>query len=145
MLPRYGAWKAKMPVQRGGRPAGPGARASPVDAAVLSIWDFPKGLVEVGEDPLHTALREVREETTLDDLHFPWGHVFIETGPYSRGKIARYYLAKTHRENVAILPNPETGIPEHVEYRWFSPRDALRVAGPRVRLVVDWALGQVHK
>jgi len=110
-----------------------------------SIWDFPKGLVEVGEDPLHTALREVREETTLDDLHFPWGHVFIETGPYGRGKIARYYLAKTHRENVAILPNPETGIPEHAEYRWFSPRDALRIAGPRVRLVVDWALGQVHK
>ena len=61
----------------------------------FSHWDFPKGLLENGEDPKQAALREVREETTLDDLAFPWGEEFCETGPYSRGKVARYYLAKT--------------------------------------------------
>ena len=33
-------------------------------------WDFPKGRVEPGEDALAAARREVREETTVDDLQF---------------------------------------------------------------------------
>jgi bis(5'-nucleosidyl)-tetraphosphatase len=37
-------------------------------------WDFPKGLVEAGEDPLASAVREVAEETTLTDLKFRWGN-----------------------------------------------------------------------
>ena len=28
-------------------------------------WDFPKGLVEPGEEPIEAAIREVREETGL--------------------------------------------------------------------------------
>jgi len=44
-------------------------------------WDFPKGLVEAGEEPIDAAVREVREETTLDDLSFDWGLEFMETGP----------------------------------------------------------------
>lgn len=38
-------------------------------------WDFPKGLVEEGEMPLQAALREVREETGLAALRFPWGRM----------------------------------------------------------------------
>ena len=30
-------------------------------------WDFPKGIVEDGEDPMHAALREVEEETGIDE------------------------------------------------------------------------------
>ena len=55
-------------------------------------WDFPKGLVENGEDPLHAARREVTEETLIDDLQFAWGEHFFETAPYSRNKVARYYV-----------------------------------------------------
>lgn len=102
-------------------------------------WDFPKGLLEAGEQPLQAALREVREETSLDDLALPWGEDFHETGPYSRGKTARYYLAVTARSDVAILPNPETGRPEHSEFRWCSFADARAIASPRVREVIDWA------
>lgn len=102
-------------------------------------WDFPKGLLEQGETPRECVAREVREETTLDDLAFPWGEEFIETGPYSRGKVARYYLARTRRGDVAILPNPETGRAEHVEFRWCSLAEARRLAAPRVKLVVNWA------
>ena len=33
-------------------------------------WDFPKGLIAPGEDPLTAALREAREETGLTELTF---------------------------------------------------------------------------
>lgn len=102
-------------------------------------WDFPKGLMEAGEEPLQAALREVREETSLDDLAFPWGEDFLETGPYSRSKTARYYLAVTKRSDVSILPNPETGRPEHSEFRWCSFTEARRITAPRVRDVLAWA------
>jgi bis(5'-nucleosidyl)-tetraphosphatase len=109
----------------------------------FSHWDFPKGLLENGEDPMQAALREVREETTLDDLAFPWGEEFCETGPYSRGKVARYYLAKTQREDIAITPNPETGRAEHVEFRWCTLAEAKRLAAPRVKEVIGWAAAQL--
>ena len=102
-------------------------------------WDFHKGLLEAGEEPLQAAVREVREETTLDDLVFPWGDAFFESGPYARGKTARYYLARTGRADVAILPNPETGRPEHSEFRWCSFAEARQLAAPRVRAVIAWA------
>jgi bis(5'-nucleosidyl)-tetraphosphatase len=102
-------------------------------------WDFPKGLVEPGEAPLAAAIREVREETTLDDLEFPWGETFTETGPYSRGKIARYYLARTGKSEVSLPVNPDIGTPEHHEFRWVAEAEALKLVSPRVRPVVNWA------
>lgn len=111
----------------------------------FSHWDFPKGLVEPGEDPLRAARREVHEETTLDDLAFLWGEQYVETGPYSRGKVARYYLAETAREDVAILPNPQTGRVEHSEYRWCTLAEARRLAAPRVRAVIAWAAEQLER
>ena len=44
-------------------------------------WDFPKGMVEPGEEPLVAARREVREETLIEDLQFNWGEIYRETGP----------------------------------------------------------------
>jgi 8-oxo-dGTP pyrophosphatase MutT (NUDIX family) len=102
-------------------------------------WDFPKGLVEPGEDPLAAARREVREETLIEDLHFDWGEAYQETGPYGRGKIARYYLAATRTENIALPVSPELGRPEHHEWRWVNPEAALSLASARVRPVVRWA------
>ena len=55
-------------------------------------WDFPKGLVEPGEDPLAAAVRETAEETGIADLAFDWGDGYCETVPYARGKVARYYI-----------------------------------------------------
>lgn len=105
----------------------------------FSHWDFPKGMVEPGEDPVEAAVREVEEETTLVDLRFDWGSEFIETGPYSRGKIARYYLARTERRDVSMPVNPEIGRPEHCEYRWVGLHEAMRLTTPRVRPVIRWA------
>ena len=102
-------------------------------------WDFPKGLREPGEEALDTAVREVAEETGIGDLHFEWGDRYRETGPYSRGKTARYYLARTDTEDVVMGLSPETGAPEHHEWRWVTFDAAYDLASPRVRSVVQWA------
>ena len=87
---------------------------------VYNYWDFPKGVVEAGEDPLATARREVREETGIEDLEFRWGEEFIETEPYSKNKVARYYLATSPADVVKLPVNPELGRPEHHECRWLK-------------------------
>lgn len=102
-------------------------------------WDFPKGLCEPGESPIETAVREVREESGIEALHFDWGERYIETGPYSRGKTARYYLVRTEQETVRMGISPETGRPEHHESRWIDFDTAYDLAAPRVRAVVQWA------
>ena len=51
-------------------------------------WDFPKGLVEPGENELDACKREVEEETGLSDLDYPFGDEHKETLPYSGNKVA---------------------------------------------------------
>jgi bis(5'-nucleosidyl)-tetraphosphatase len=106
-------------------------------------WDFPKGKTEAGETPLEAALREVKEETGLERLDFRWGYDFFETGPYARGKVARYYLAETQDIEVILGIVPALGRAEHHEYRWMGYKDAYRVASPRVHRVLEWSRGQM--
>jgi len=105
----------------------------------FQYWDFPKGGVEPGELPLAAALRETLEEAGLSGLDFRWGEEFIDTEPYSRGKIARYYLAESPSGDVVLHPSPLLGRPEHDEFRWVSGDDARGLLVPRVRRVLEWA------
>jgi bis(5'-nucleosidyl)-tetraphosphatase len=102
-------------------------------------WDFPKGMVEPGEEPLDAAKREVREESLIDDLEFRWGEPSTRTGPYSRGKVACYYIATTRTEEITLPVNPELGRPEHSEFRWVDFDEAVQLVSPRVRPVLRWA------
>jgi 8-oxo-dGTP pyrophosphatase MutT (NUDIX family) len=102
-------------------------------------WDFPKGIRERGEEPMQAAKREVAEETGITELQFHWGDRYFETGPYSRGKVARYFIAETKLEDVVLEPSPETGEPEHSEWRWVSFDEAYDLGSPRVRQIVQWA------
>jgi bis(5'-nucleosidyl)-tetraphosphatase len=110
---------------------------------VYNYWDFPKGEVEPGEDPLGAAVREVGEETTLEDLTFRWGSEFRETPPYRGGKVARYYLAESRSGDVALPVSEELGRPEHDEFRWMGYEDARALLAERVRPILDWAHGQL--
>ena len=102
-------------------------------------WDFPKGLVEPGENELDAAKREVAEETGLAELDYPFGEEFKETVPYAANKVARYYLAETDAEKIALPVSPELGRPEHHEYRWVSFDEAEELLPPRLAVVLEWA------
>lgn len=58
-------------------------------------WSFPKGHVEQGETEVETALREIKEETSLDVLIDP---TFRETVTYfprkDTQKVVVYFIAK---------------------------------------------------
>ena len=102
-------------------------------------WDFPKGLVDTGENQLDCAKREVAEETGLTDLDYPFGEAFRETLPYAANKVARYYLAETEQVEIVLPISPELGRPEHHEYRWASFDEAQELLPPRLAAVLEWA------
>jgi bis(5'-nucleosidyl)-tetraphosphatase len=106
---------------------------------VYNYWDCPKGVVEPGEQPLATARREVREETGIEDLDFRWGEAFTETPPYSKNKVARYYLAATPTADIKLPVNPDLGKAEHHEWRWFTWEEAEQRVGDRLWQVLRWA------
>ena len=102
-------------------------------------WDSPKGLLEGGETPLQAATREVGEEAGIHDLEFAWGERQMDTGPYGDGKVARYFIGQTSEENIVMGISPETGQPEHQEFKWVDFDAAHDMASPRVRSVLRWA------
>jgi bis(5'-nucleosidyl)-tetraphosphatase len=80
-------------------------------------YDITKGLMELGESPLETALRETLEEAGISDLDFTWGQE-----PISYGKgIA--FVAQTYQDPT-ILPNPSSGVIEHESFEWKNFEDA---------------------
>ncbi len=104
-----------------------------------NYWDFPKGQVEAGEQPLQAAIREVEEETGLDHLVFRWGGIYRETPPYGKGKVARYYLAEAPEGEVFLPVSKELGRPEHQEFRWLPYHQAHQLLVPRLQVILDWA------
>jgi bis(5'-nucleosidyl)-tetraphosphatase len=111
---------------------------------VRNFWDFPKGMVEAGEEPLAAAIREVAEETTLTGLVFRWGEQHRETEIYNRDKVARYYVAESPGGDVALPVSAELGHPEHDEFRWLRCEDAHLLLVPRVAAILEWAQSVVE-
>ena len=86
-------------------------------------WDFPKGHIEENEEETDTVIREVEEETGLDDIKIIEG--FKESIKYffkSEGKTifitVVFYLAEVKTKEVKISG-------EHIGYEWLPYEEAL--------------------
>ena len=85
-------------------------------------WSFPKGHVEQGETEVETALREIKEETSLDVLIDP---TFRETVTYfprkDTQKVVVYFIAKA--KTFDYVPQED----EIAEIRWVDIGHAVQM------------------
>lgn len=105
-------------------------RAGRVQVALVQTqrgaWVLPKGAVERGEAPDSAAIREVLEETGIkSDVQEDLGEIRYEVRPdlwtgFVPKIVHQYLLLAT---GGSIRPDPA----EHVEARWVSVEDALRL------------------
>lgn len=115
--------KSKLPVERAG-----GGMVFNSNNDVLFIfrngkWDLPKGGIEKNEKLRETALREVEEETGIDELEIvekltKTYHIFKRNGRYKL-KITNWYKMKT---NSTKTPKPQEN--EGIECaKWIRQKD----------------------
>ena len=93
---------------------------------------------------MEAAIRELKEETRLTPIDYPFSELYFETRPSGKGTVARYYIVvcDEHHE-VVILPNLETGLIEHHEFKWVEFQVAPEMLVPRVQEVLEWAQLQI--
>ena len=97
-------------------------------AAKRTVLALPKGIVDPGEKPLETALREVREETGVRaDLVTKLGDIkYVYTRAWGDGarvfKIVSFYLMRYHSGRINEIA-PEMRI-EVARARWVRLDDA---------------------
>ena len=82
-------------------------------------WEFPGGIIDVGETPKEAAIREVKEESNLEVSQLE----FLSRQTYymdDEREVVKYYFAcnNHYKGDVALLPNSESGITEHSDFKW---------------------------
>jgi bis(5'-nucleosidyl)-tetraphosphatase len=87
-------------------------------------WDFPKGNIEVGEDELGAARREIFEETGIQVVNFLEGFRKKIGYQYMRGetliqKEVIFHIIRTDTRKI-ILSN------EHIGYVWENYDNAVK-------------------
>lgn len=102
-------------------------------------WGFPKGHLEAGELPADAAVREVQEETGLNELQLAGEIETIDWFFRFRGKlvhkICHFYLMRT--DNTRTIPQREEGI---TACRWARFDEATKlVSYPNARAVLSRA------
>ena len=92
------------------------------DTTTSGHWDFPKGHVEKGEDELQTALRELKEETGIDNVKIidNFNHLIsynlLRDGDTILKEVV-FFLGITNQEKVSISS-------EHQNYAWLQYESA---------------------
>ena len=92
----------------------------------FGIWDLPKGKIEKGESPQQAAVREVEEETGIENLTmvnplanswhiYPWKETTVLKQTY-------WFLMESHF-NGKLIPQTKEDI---TEARWLKPADAVK-------------------
>jgi 8-oxo-dGTP pyrophosphatase MutT (NUDIX family) len=92
------------------------------------VWALPKGLIDAGEQPAETALREGYEETGVSgELERKLGDIrYVYTWQGERVlKIVSFFLARAKAGRIGALP---PGMEREVaEARWLPLEDAQRL------------------
>ena len=86
-------------------------------------WAFPKGRLESGEGEIEAAIREIFEETNIDQLCPIPGFREISRYHFRRNgqriaKTVAYYLAETTQSEVSLSM-------EHTAFQWLGFEDAV--------------------
>jgi len=99
----------------------------------LNFWQSVTGTIEEGEQPLRTAMREVKEETGIDikeqnlilvDCQYS---VKFEIFPQFRYKYAPDTTHNTEHWFLLALPDEvEPQLSEHLAFQWLDAKEALR-------------------
>lgn len=89
----------------------------------FQYWEFSRGRIEENEDEEKTILREIEEETGINDLEFINGFkdkidFFYRKNGVIVFKEIRYVLARTKISEIKVSP-------EHLNYCWASYEEAL--------------------
>ena len=75
------------------------------------IYDIPKGRIDPGETLLQCAIRESKEEASIDITH-------LDSGPYTYDRLTIWLAESYQKPYIGI--NPTTGIKEHLGYTWVN-------------------------
>ena len=85
-------------------------------------WDFPKGHMEKGEDEYQTAIREVKEETSVDIELYKNNRYTINYSPKEDvDKTVVFFLEKSKSDTLKKQDS------EIANIGWFSYDEALEV------------------
>jgi ADP-ribose pyrophosphatase YjhB (NUDIX family) len=96
-------------------------------------WDIPGGFLELGEDPQHGVLRELREETGLEIRILDLLGIYIDRYGEDDWTLNIYYLADAPNGT----PRPADDV---ADLAWFSPDeipDQMAFAHER-QVLDDW-------
>jgi 8-oxo-dGTP pyrophosphatase MutT (NUDIX family) len=93
------------------------------------VWALPKGLIDPGENPAETALREVREETgvsgrlveKLGDVRY----VYTRRGGERVFKVVSFFLLRAGRGRIGDIEDAMRI--EVAEARWLPLEEAPRL------------------
>lgn len=107
-------------------------------------WGLPKGHLEEGEGPRDAALREVREETGLDDLSLRSDLGEIDWTFRKAGRIVHKYCRFFLMESVEgeTVPEVSEGI---TACRWLTAKEALEtISYDNARTVLERGLDELE-
>lgn len=97
-------------------------------------WDFPKGHIELGEKPVETVIREVKEETGLEvkiikNFSKSIIYNFKDKGEFVIKEVI-FFLARSKSQKVALSE-------EHKGYVWLPYPKALRLVTFNKKLLME--------
>jgi len=99
----------------------------PSEDRETDYWGLPKGHIEEGEEVKEAALRELFEETSIEESEIKITPGFREVNKYyfkhegeTIFKIVIYFLAESKRETIKISQ-------EHSDFRWVDFKEAMKL------------------